>query len=47
MIAKSAEDLNNMTGNLQQLVKRFNIISEESELETHYSIRRNGKLIKL
>ena len=46
IIAKSAEDLNNMTGNLQQLVKRFNIISEESEQETHYSIRRNGKLIK-
>ena len=45
MIAKSAQDLNSMTENLNQLIKRFTINIEESELETHYSIRQNGKLI--
>jgi methyl-accepting chemotaxis protein len=46
LIAKSAEDLNNMTENLHQLIKRFNIITEENEQEIHYAIRKNGKLIK-
>jgi methyl-accepting chemotaxis protein len=43
-VAKSAEDLNKLTDNLQNLISRF--IINLSEEEEHYSIRKNGKLIK-
>ena len=39
-VAKSAEDLSKLTENLQQLISNFKI--DADELETHYSIRRNG-----
>jgi methyl-accepting chemotaxis protein len=44
-VAKSAEDLNKLTNNLQSLISRFIINFNEVE-EEHYSIRKNGKLVK-
>ena len=44
-VARSAEDLNKLTDNLQSLISRFIINFNEVE-EEHYSIRRNGKLVK-
>ena len=44
-VAKSAEDLNKLTDNLQSLISRFIIDFNEIE-EEHYSIRKNGKLVK-
>ncbi len=44
MVARSAEDLNKLTENLQGLLSKFRINIEEEE--DHYSIRQNGKLIK-
>ena len=44
LIAKSAEDLNKLTNNLQALISKFKINVEYEEKETHYSIRQNGKL---
>ena len=44
-VAKSAEDLNKLTDNLQNLISRFIIDFNEIE-EVHYSIRKNGKLVK-
>ncbi len=45
-VAKSAEDLNKLTDNLQSLINRFIIDFNQAEEEEHYSIRRNGKLVK-
>jgi methyl-accepting chemotaxis protein len=45
-VARSAEDLNKLTNNLQSLISRFIINFNEVEEEQHYSVRRNGKLIK-
>ena len=45
IIAKSAEDLNKLTNNLQELISKFKINAEHEEKETHYSVRKNGKLI--
>ena len=42
-VAKSAEDLNKLTENLQVLIGRFKI--DSGEKETHYAVRKNGKLI--
>jgi methyl-accepting chemotaxis protein len=44
MIAKSAEDLNRLTENLQNLISRFNI--QSSNKDSNYYIRHNGKLLK-
>ncbi len=44
-VAKSAEDLNLLTENLQGLISKFKL--DESSEGTHYSIRQNGKLIKV
>jgi methyl-accepting chemotaxis protein len=41
-IAGAAEDLNKLTVNLQDLIGRFNF----GNGETHYAVRKNGKLIK-
>ncbi len=43
-VAKSAEDLNLLTENLQDLIGRFKL--DESSEETHFSIRQNGELVK-
>ncbi len=43
-VAKSAEDLSKLTENLQQLISNFKI--DANELETHYSIRQNGKMVE-
>ncbi len=43
-VARSAEDLNRLTENLQNLIANFKI--DDDKRETHYSIRHNGKLIK-
>ena len=45
-VARSAEVLNKLTDNLQSLIRRFIINFNEVEEEEHYSIRRNGKLVK-
>jgi hypothetical protein len=45
-VAKSAEDLNILTENLENLISKFKIDSYVEEKETHYSIRHNGKLVK-
>ena len=44
LIAKSAEDLNRLTDNLQNLISKFKI--RTGSKETHYSVRQNGKLIE-
>ncbi|MEJ2615519.1 MAG: methyl-accepting chemotaxis protein [Ignavibacteriaceae bacterium] len=44
MIAKSAEDLNRLTENLQNLISGFNI--QSSNKDSNYYIRHNGKLLK-
>jgi methyl-accepting chemotaxis protein len=46
LIAKFSEELNSLIGNLQELIQKFNIINYDNEKDTHYSIRRNGKLLK-
>ena len=46
LIAKSSEELNSLTGNLQDLIQKFNIINYDNKKDTHYSIRRNGKLLE-
>ena len=42
-IAGSAEDLNRLTNNLQQLVNRFNI----KQTQGNFAVRQNGKLVQI
>lgn len=45
-IARSAEDLNRLTTNLEHLIGRFNISTEKSQLEKGtFAIRANGKVV--
>jgi ABC-type transporter Mla subunit MlaD len=43
-IVKAAEDLSRLTDNLQNLVSRFKI--ENEHIESHFSVRQNGKLVE-
>ena len=43
LVAKSAEDLNRLTENLQDLIGKFKISKDNKE--TSYYVRNNGKLI--
>jgi methyl-accepting chemotaxis protein len=44
LISKSAEDLNRLTDDLRGLIGKFKINIQEKE--SHYSVRKNGKLIE-
>ncbi|MDP4114730.1 MAG: methyl-accepting chemotaxis protein [Bacteroidota bacterium] len=44
-VAKAAEDLNNLTVNLQELTSKFTVDSDNNRL-SDYSIRTNGKIIR-
>ena len=43
-IARAAEDLNKLTGNLESLISKFKI-DNDGVSQSNYSIRKNGKLV--
>ena len=45
LVAHSAEDLNRMTNNLQNIISKFKI--DVNDKESRYSVRKNGKLIEV
>ncbi|MGE5400987.1 MAG: methyl-accepting chemotaxis protein [Ignavibacteriales bacterium] len=46
-IARAAEDLNRLTVNLQELISKFRLSSQDSNMhaQRHLAVRQNGKLI--